>query len=287
MAKPKPDVVTCSECGQFNCYRHETRYPAICATEDLAPEERAELVEIYGGDSLDAVIARAAAEIEAHYYCQLNRIEETVAFARRIGAKRIGIATCVGLIDETKILVDILRLAGFETRTALCKVGSIDKTEIGIPENLKIKCGHEACCNPILQARLLNRESTQLNLIMGLCVGHDFAIHPPRRGAGDHARREGPRARATTRSRPSTPSRPTPAACSTRSGCGSSDIKGRAIPPDCAALFVWQILVELCAGRLNHPAPPQVILADDAGEVLLRRGDGIKPLRAEALAHRR
>jgi uncharacterized metal-binding protein len=173
MAKPKPDVVTCSECGQFNCYRHDTRYPGICATENLALEERVELVELYGGDSLDARIARAAADVEAHYYCQLNRIEETVAFARRIGATRIGIATCIGLIDETKILVDILRLAGFETRTALCKVGSIDKTEIGIPEEFKIKCGHEACCNPILQARLLNRENTQLNIIMGLCVGHD------------------------------------------------------------------------------------------------------------------
>ena len=65
MAKPKPDVVTCSECGQFNCYRHDTRYPGICATQDLAPEERAELVALYGGDSLDAVIARAAAEVEA------------------------------------------------------------------------------------------------------------------------------------------------------------------------------------------------------------------------------
>lgn len=173
MAKPKPDVVTCSECGQFNCYRQDTRYPGICATEDLTPEHRAELVQLYGGDGLDAKLARAAAEVEGQYYCQLNRIEETVAFARRIGAKRLGIATCVGLIDDTKILVDILRLAGFETRTALCKVGSIDKTEIGVSEDLKIKPGHEACCNPVLQARLLNDEKTDLNILMGLCVGHD------------------------------------------------------------------------------------------------------------------
>jgi uncharacterized metal-binding protein len=173
MAKTKPDAITCSECGQLNCYRNDTRYPGICATQDLAEAERAELVDLYGGVTLDATIARAAAEVEGQYYCQLNRVEETVAFARRIGATRIGIATCLGLIDETKVLVNVLRLAGFETRTALCKVGSIDKTEIGIPEDLKIKCGHEACCNPVLQARLLNRENTQLNIIMGLCVGHD------------------------------------------------------------------------------------------------------------------
>lgn len=173
MAKPKPDVITCSECGQYNCYRHDKRYPGVCATVELAPDERSELVALYAGDSQDAVIARAAAEVEGLYYCKLNRVEETVAFARRIGAKRIGIASCFGLIEETKVLVEILRLAGFETRTALCKVGSVDKTEIGISEGLKIKCGFEAACNPVLQARLLNREQTDLNVIMGLCVGHD------------------------------------------------------------------------------------------------------------------
>jgi len=180
MAKPKPDAITCSECGQLNCYRHDRRYPKICATVDLDSEQRAGLVAAYGGYTGDGVISRAAAEVEAQYYGQINRVEETVAFARRIGANRIGVATCMGLIEETKVLTDILRLAGFETRTAVCKVGSIDKTEIGIPENLKIKCGFEACCNPILQARLLNREKTELNVIMGLCVGHDalFSRHP-------------------------------------------------------------------------------------------------------------
>ena len=28
-------------------------------------------------------------------------------------------------------------------------------------------------CNPILQAELLNEAGTELNIIMGLCVGHD------------------------------------------------------------------------------------------------------------------
>jgi uncharacterized metal-binding protein len=28
-------------------------------------------------------------------------------------------------------------------------------------------------CNPISQAELLNRAGTELNVIMGLCVGHD------------------------------------------------------------------------------------------------------------------
>lgn len=28
-------------------------------------------------------------------------------------------------------------------------------------------------CNPILQAKLLNKEKVDLNIIMGLCCGHD------------------------------------------------------------------------------------------------------------------
>jgi uncharacterized metal-binding protein len=180
MAKPKPDVVTCSECGQLNCYRHDRRYPTVCATVDLSAEERAELVGLLAADTQEAVISRAAAEVEGRYYGKINRVEETIAFARRIGARRIGIATCVGLIEETRVLVEILRLAGFETRTAVCKAGSIDKTEIGLPENVKVKSGaFEACCDPLLQARLLNRHKTDLNVIMGLCVGHDslFSRH--------------------------------------------------------------------------------------------------------------
>lgn len=166
---------TCSECKQLHCYRHDARYPKHCLTTALDGAERAELAARYAGaDAEDSRIARAAAEVEGLYYGKINRVEETVAFARRIGAARIGIATCFGLIEETRVLVKILRLAGFETFTALCKVGSIDKSEMGIPEELKIKCdSYEAGCNPILQARLLNRENTGLNIIMGLCVGHD------------------------------------------------------------------------------------------------------------------
>lgn len=179
-AMTKIDNPSCSECRQLHCYRHDRRYPEFCATTGLEAEERAELVALYGGDGEDAAIARAAAEVEGLYYGKINRVEETIAFARRIGAARIGIATCLGLIEETRILVKILRLAGFDTVSALCKVGSVDKTEIGIPEDMKIKCGgFEASCNPVLQARLLNREDTGLNVIMGLCVGHDslFAKH--------------------------------------------------------------------------------------------------------------
>jgi uncharacterized metal-binding protein len=108
------------------------------------------------------------------YYGRLTRVEEVAAFAKRINAKKIGIATCVGLINETKAFIKFLDAQGISSYTVACKVGAVDKTEIGIPPEHKIKKGeHESACNPVLQARILAREKTDLNVIVGLCVGHD------------------------------------------------------------------------------------------------------------------
>jgi uncharacterized metal-binding protein len=179
MAK-KIENLSCSECGQLHCYRRNKRFPDHCLTEAAGAGQVEAAREAYRGDSPEARAARAAAEIEGMYYCKISRVEETIAFARRIGARRIGIATCLGLIEETKVLAKSLRAAGLTPFTVLCKVGSIDKGEIGIPDKLKVqRGGFEACCNPILQAQRLNAEKTQLNVIMGLCVGHDsvFSKH--------------------------------------------------------------------------------------------------------------
>ena len=32
-------------------------------------------------------------------------------------------------------------------------------------------------CNPILQAKLLNKAGTELNVVIGLCVGHDSLFY--------------------------------------------------------------------------------------------------------------
>jgi uncharacterized metal-binding protein len=119
-------------------------------------------------------MAYSAAEVEGTYYGKLTRVEEIIAFARRIGAGKIGVATCIGLMEESKVFVKILGANDLKAYTVICKVGSVDKTEIGVPEELKVQKGsYEAICNPILQAKLLNRQQTDLNVVVGLCVGHD------------------------------------------------------------------------------------------------------------------
>jgi uncharacterized metal-binding protein len=84
-------------------------------------------------------------------------VEEVALFARKIGAERIGIATCMGLRRETQLFAKVLEAKGFESVCAvICKVGGIDKTEADIPEDTKAHPGgYEPMCNPIVQAKVL------------------------------------------------------------------------------------------------------------------------------------
>ena len=52
--------------------------------------------------------------------------------------------------------------------------GAVDKCDIGLPDGLKVCPGcNESCCNPVLQAQVLNEWGAELNVLVGLCVGHD------------------------------------------------------------------------------------------------------------------
>jgi len=103
-----------------------------------------------------------------------TRIVEIIEFARRMGYRRLGLAFCLGLVKEAALVEGILIGQGFEVISAVCKAGKTPKEKIGIREQEKIYQGTaEAMCNPIFQAKLLNQEKTQFNILLGLCVGHD------------------------------------------------------------------------------------------------------------------
>jgi uncharacterized metal-binding protein len=121
-----------------------------------------------------------SARTESAGYCRATRVEEIMDFARRLGAERLGIAHCVGLMREAKAARDIFVAGGFEVYTVCCKVGSIAKEVIGLKDDEKIRPGqYEALCNPVGQAAVLAQAGTQLNVVLGLCVGHDslFFMH--------------------------------------------------------------------------------------------------------------
>ncbi len=103
-----------------------------------------------------------------------TRIVETCEFADRMGFKRLGLVFCMGLKAEAAIVDTILKQNGFDVVSVCCKAGRTSKDLIGIEDRDKIRQGtDEAMCNPIFQAMVVNEEKTDLNILMGLCVGHD------------------------------------------------------------------------------------------------------------------
>lgn len=119
-----------------------------------------------------------ASELEAIGYCQWPRVKETIQLCLRMGYTKVGLAFCRGLRKEAKIVDDLLRRAGLEVVSVICKTGGVDKTVCGIADERKIRPGQfEPMCNPIAQAQLLNEAHTQFNIVLGLCVGHDSMFY--------------------------------------------------------------------------------------------------------------
>jgi uncharacterized metal-binding protein len=103
-----------------------------------------------------------------------TRIIEICEFAKKMGFQRLGLAFCIGLIKEAGLVEEIFKAHGFEVVSILCKAGNTPKDKIGIKDKEKIFQGtEESMCNPVYQAKLLNHEKTDLNVLLGLCVGHD------------------------------------------------------------------------------------------------------------------
>lgn len=166
--------MSCVDCAVTNCIEGEGKYPGFCPTPEMDPEILKEAMDCYE-DETNRNIMKAAAEVEHEYYCQYTRVQEVMAFAKKIGAKKLGIATCVGLIREAGILARILRSNGFEVFGIGCKAGAVPKVSVGIPKECE-EVGVNMC-NPVLQAKMLNHQKTDLNLVVGLCVGHDSLFY--------------------------------------------------------------------------------------------------------------
>ncbi len=158
--------------------------PGHCP-EGMHAEIIQDSVAICQNEAADGRLAMAAAKVEGLCYSRVDgndlvaahwtRVEDLVALARLMAYEKIGIATCIGLLDEAHRLSDILHAQGLQPYSVCCKAGSIDKQGLGLAEVDKIRPGRfEAACNPIAQARICNAMNTDMNVIVGLCVGHDM-----------------------------------------------------------------------------------------------------------------
>ncbi len=118
--------------------------------------------DLYDQNSLQVM-----AVAEDAYVRGSNRLEEIRNYARQAGLKRIGIAHCVSMPKEAAAVSQFLS-EDFEVFSVDCKCGKVTKQEMLGRE------GNSIMCNPSGQAEFLKENSTELNISMGLCVGHDM-----------------------------------------------------------------------------------------------------------------
>lgn len=100
-----------------------------------------------------------------------TRLEEIIEFARRAGYNRLGIAFCIGVEKEAAFVASVLEKY-FKVDSVCCKVAGLNKDDHGMAKIASDR--FEVACNPIGQAQLLNRARTDMNIQMGLCLGHDI-----------------------------------------------------------------------------------------------------------------
>jgi len=127
-------------------------------------------------DGETARIHTAATSIEGKHYGREPRLAEIIYFGGELGATKVGLAFCVGLSEEARVIDEILR-EHFEVLSVCCKACGIDKASFGLTQIDADR--REALCNSAGQAALLNGAGSQLNILVGLCVGHDavFTAH--------------------------------------------------------------------------------------------------------------
>jgi len=172
MAYAMSRKIDCAVCGVNPCSDGNGNQSSDACSMNTSKDVLENASELYTSELRD--MAHAAALVEAKGYMKWTRVEDTMEFARVMGYRKLGIACCVGLRREGAILESILRKNGFEVSSALCKLGGVPKEELGIKDTEKVRPGRfEAMCNPVAQAMLLDSAGCQLNILVGLCVGHD------------------------------------------------------------------------------------------------------------------
>lgn len=149
----------CAKCTHKKCYLEGQNCTKITVDE---------VKESYTGERLE--IMKAAACTEGRFYNNLTRLEETAEFCKMMGYKKIGMAFCIGLNKEAKVIEEYFSKF-FEVYSVCCKVCGVAKENLELEQ---IKEGaRETMCNPVMQAKVLADKGVEFCVSVGLCVGHD------------------------------------------------------------------------------------------------------------------
>lgn len=139
--------VECASCTRYAC-----EVGRLDATPDDCPMRGTfpAFEDLYGTDEARNLLYHAS-RVEAEGYCRWTRLREVAELALRMDYRRVGVVCCPDMGREAELVARSLRRRGLEAIVA-APFGD---------------------CDPVGQAALLADEHTHLNVIAGMCVGHD------------------------------------------------------------------------------------------------------------------
>jgi len=153
--------INCLECEDRKCLRGEHCSIASIWEEGASPAGTQNILE-------------SAIDIACESERKLCRLAELVYFCLDMGYRRLGVAYCTDLMQPASILSGGLQRF-FKVFPVCCKVGGIrlDAAQVHTGPGGRSAGQIATACNPSGQAAVLNSLDTDLNVIVGLCVGAD------------------------------------------------------------------------------------------------------------------
>lgn len=186
----------CALCYENGCYKKNMDKVTMPKCPTKYEKERIdEITKKYNGEELK--IAKVAAEIAVDRYGGKSRIEETIEFIKKMEYKKVGLAFCYALKEEARLFANLLDVTlnaktvltptkneeiskkdkeavKIKLESVMCKMGSIDREKLGLKD---FDSDSIPMCNPIAQAIFLNEQKAKVNILLGLCVGHDYLFN--------------------------------------------------------------------------------------------------------------
>jgi uncharacterized metal-binding protein/predicted Fe-Mo cluster-binding NifX family protein len=119
-------------------------------------------------------ILEAAWDVALEKERTLCRLAEVVYFALEMGYHKVGVAFCIDLQEPAAILTGVLQRF-FEVIPVCCRVAGIVPSAGGV--NAGRSAAGDTVCDPLGVAWVLNEAKTDLNVVVGLCVGADCVFN--------------------------------------------------------------------------------------------------------------
>ena len=126
-------------------------------------------VQVAVPSAVDRAMLDLARDLNYEDDRRLCRLSELVYFCLEMNYHTLGVAYCSDLLHPATVLTSVLRRF-FHVHPVSCK---LQVSGFEDHDNSSSSMELSKSCNPLAQAAALNRKETDLNILVGLCIGAD------------------------------------------------------------------------------------------------------------------